>query len=205
MQVAHQFVQVVSLGNGIGDVVKRSLTKSVANQTFLLQNDGKAILQEYFEGVFIQVVQRGIFYHRFVRGETATFGHHFRQFGIVKHLALVGTVLYPDNAFIVVIRLVVSLFDGGHHHTAAFHLGRVNIEQDAWNDIFRSDIAEHVGRFLHFSIRQRVKFSRLVIDANHKLTSTIVTHGNQFATYVIFIQDSFLKLHLAYLTEVSEP
>ena len=204
-QVAHQFVQVMSLGNGIGDVVKGSLTESVAHQTFLLQYDGEAVLQEYFEGIFIQVVQCSIFHHRFVRGETAAFGHHLRQFGIVKHLALVSTVLYPDNAFVVVVGLVVTLFDGGHHHAAAFHLGRVNIEQDAWNDILRSDIAEHIGCFLHLSIRQRVKFPCFVMDANHKLASAIITHGNQFAAYVIFIQDAFLELHLAYFAEGSEP
>ena len=177
-QITHQFVQVMSLGNGIGYVVKRSLMESVADQTFLFQYNGKAVLQEYFESVFIQVVQRSIFHHRFVRSETATFGHHLRQFSIIKHLALVCTVLYPDYAFIVVVRLVVSLFDGCHHHAAAFHLSRVNIEQDAWNDIFRSDIAEHVGRFLHLSIRQGVKFPCLVIDANYKLTSAIITHSN---------------------------
>ena len=162
-------------------------------------------MQEYLEGIFIQVVQCSIFHYGFIRGETATFGHHLRQFGIVKHLALVSTVLYPDNAFVVVVRLIVSLFDGCHHHAAAFHLGCINVEQDAWNDIFRSDIAEHVGCFLHLGIRQGVKFSCLIIDANHKPTSSIITHGNQFATYVIFVQDAFLELHLAYFAEVSEP
>lgn len=99
------------------------------------QYDGEAVLQEYLEGIFIQVVQCSIFHYGFIRGETATFGHHLRQFGIVKHLALVSTVLYPDYAFIVVVRLVVPLFDCGYHHAAVFHLSRVNIEQDAWNDI----------------------------------------------------------------------
>ena len=47
-QVAHQFVQIVPLGNGISDVIKRSFTKSVAYQAFLLQYNGKS----GFAGIF---------------------------------------------------------------------------------------------------------------------------------------------------------
>ena len=201
-QIAHQFVQVMSLGNGIGDVVKRRFTESIADQTFFLQYDGETVLQKYFEGVFIQIVQSCISYHRFIWSKAAAFGHHLGQFCIVKDLALVCSVFYPDDAFVVVVWLVIPLFDGGHNHASATYACRINVKQDAWNYILRSDIAKQIGCFLHFGIRQRIKFSCFVVDANHKLASTKVTHGNQFATYVVFIQDAFLELHLAYLTTV---
>ena len=102
------------------------------------------------------------------------------------------------------IRLVVSLFDRGHNHAAAIYTCSIYIKQNAWNNVFRSYIAEHVGCLLHFGIRQRVKFPALVIDANHNLTSAKVTHGNQFAASVVFVQDAFLELHLAHFATVSE-
>ena len=203
-QIAHQFVQVMSLGNGIGDGVKRCFTESIADQTFFLQYDGETVLQKYFEGVFIQIVQSCISYHRFIWGKAAAFGHHLGQFCIVKDLALVCTVFYPDNAFVVMVRFVIPFFDGGHNHASALHACRINVKQDAWGYILRSDIAKQIGCFLHLSIRQGVKFSCLVVDAYYKLTSTKVAHSNQFAAYIVFIQDTFLELYLAYLTPVPE-
>ena len=43
------------------------------------------------------------------------------------------------------------------------------------------------------------------MDANHKLAATEVAHGNQLAAYIIFVQDAFLELHLAYFAEASDP
>ena len=95
----------------------------------------KAVEQEQFQRLFVEVVDGSVAHGRLVGVEAAALGHHLRELSIVEYLPFVGSVLHPHDGFVVVIGFVQSLLDVGHHYGASFGGDAVYVEQYSWNDV----------------------------------------------------------------------
>ena len=88
-----------------------------------------------FDGILVQVLNRSIPNPSFIRRETAAVGHHLGKFGIIEHLALVGTVLHPHNTPIVMVKAYSPFFNMSYNKASAIHGNSFYINKDGRNNI----------------------------------------------------------------------
>ena len=182
--------------------IKRCFIKSVTSQAFLLQHSLKTVAKKQFDSHCIKVVDSCVPNTSFVRSKTAAVCHHFCEFGIVENLTLVCSILHPYNSFIIMIWLVKAFLHRSNNHVAFFNLNCIYPYQNGRHYIFRSDVTQQVCNFLHFRIRQRIDFTSLVLYANNKSATMRVAESHQLASYVIFVENAFFKLHSRHLANL---